>query len=161
MEEITKTEIYYFNDFISREYKEKEIINLINQLKDNKNASKEIICKYWMRIYTLQSNFFINANEKLRQKKGEFYYPFIKMCYEMIKKKILTPVINKKLYRGSMISLKEYENIKNLIENKKNKEFPKIITYARSFLSFSEDEKTAYKILVRQNLITNLLMFFI
>ena len=90
----------------------------MNQLEENKNISKDIICKYWMHIYSLENNFYKDANEQLRCKNGEFYFPLIKMCYEMVRKGHLTPLIKKELYRGSKIELDEYEYINNFIKKK-------------------------------------------
>jgi hypothetical protein len=111
MNEITNTEILYFNDYIKRKFSENKIIQkLVNQFEENKNISKDIICKYWMHIYTLESVFYNDVNKELRIKKGHFYYPLIKMCYEMIKKGILEPT-KKKVFRSSKISKNEYEYI--------------------------------------------------
>jgi len=150
MNEVTKTEILYFNNFIKLNYpKNERIQNLINQIEDHKYISKDIICKYWMHIYSLETNFYRDVNEKLRIKKGDFYYPLIKMCYEMVKKGYLNPIINKKLYRGTKIGKSEYENINNFINKKNNQEFPKLIVFSRCFLSFSVDKKIASKFLKR------------
>ena len=150
MNEVTKTEILYFNNFIKLNYpKNERIQNLINQIEDHKYISKDIICKYWMHIYSLETNFYRDVNEKLRIKKGDFYYPLIKMCYEMVKKGYLNPIINKKLYRGTKIGISEYEYINNFINKKNNQEFPKLIVFSRCFLSFSVDKKIASKFLKR------------
>ena len=150
MNDVTKTEILYFNNFIKLNYpKNERIQNLINQIEDHKYISKDIICKYWMHIYSLETNFYRDVNEKLRIKKGDFYYPLIKMCYEMVKKGYLNPIINKKLYRGTKIGKSEYENINNFINKKNNQEFPKLIVFSRCFLSFSVDKKIASKFLKR------------
>jgi hypothetical protein len=148
MNEVTKTEILYFNNFIKMNYPNNESIqNLINQLEENKYISKNIICKYWLHIYSLETNFYKDVNEKLRVKKGDFYYPLIKMCYEMVKKGYLTPIINKKLYRGTKLGITEYEYINKFIKNKNNQEFPKLIVFSKCFLSFSENEIVAINFL--------------
>ena len=148
MNEVTKTEILYFNNFIKMNYPNNESIqNLINQLEENKYISKNIVCKYWLHIYSLETNFYKDVNEKLRFKKGDFYYPLIKMCYEMVKKGYLTPIINKKLYRGTKLGITEYEYINKFIKNKNNQEFPKLIVFSKCFLSFSENEIVAINFL--------------
>ena len=142
--EITKTEICYFNEFIKRNYlKSEKIQNVINQLEENKYNSKNIICDYWLYIYSLQTSFFSDMNSSLRKKKGDFYFPLLKMCYEMVKKGHLTPITNKKLYRGGKIQINEYLYIEDFLKNKNNKEFPKLIVYSRCFLSFSGNDNIA------------------
>jgi len=142
MEEVTQTEIYLFNEYIMNHFN-KDIQDLISQIKDNRYISKEIVCKYWMRIYTLENDFFKTINKELRKKKGFFAYPLIKMCYEGIKKNILKPVYNKNIYRGSTITKEELDKIKNMLSRKDNSGFPKAIVYSRCFLSFSEEERQA------------------
>ena len=150
MTETTKTEISYFNEFIKRSYPQyKKIQNLINQLEENKYNSKNIICDYWLYIYSLETLFYSDINESLRKKKGDFYNPFVKMCYEMVKKGHLRPITNKKLYRGSKIKINEYQYMIDFLKNKNNKEFPKLIVYSRCFLSFSENEIVANDFLIR------------
>ena len=138
------TEILYFNDYIKREYSDNvNIKNLIEQFDDSKNISKEIIYKYWMHLYSLQSDFYKDINKQLRNKKGEYYIPFIKLCFEMLRKGFLKPITNKKLYRGANISKNEYKNIVEFINQKKDKEFPKLIVFSRCFLSFTENDIVA------------------
>ena len=49
----------------------------------------EIICKYWMRIYTLEKGkFYTILNNGLKEKKFKLFLPYIKMMYEGIKKGI-------------------------------------------------------------------------
>ena len=60
MKEVTFTEILYFNEYIKRTYSNNTvIINLLEQFDNDKNIPKEILVKYWIYIYTRQSNFFL------------------------------------------------------------------------------------------------------
>ena len=159
LEEVSITDIYYFNDYLLKKYKpksdyeiglpnkdvqNKKIIELINQI-NYKKLPKEILIKYWLRIYSLQSEFFKDINKSLRctNKLAPYYYPFIKLCYEGIKKGFIKPS-TEKLFRGSKISKEEFKDIQakfNLIHDKK--EFPKLIVFSRSFLSFSKKKEIA------------------
>ena len=85
MEEVTQSEIYLFIEYVMNHFN-KDVQDLICQIKDNRYLSKEIVCKYLMRIYTLENDFFNNINKELRKKKGFFAFPLMKMCYEGIKK---------------------------------------------------------------------------
>ena len=164
IQDVTKTEIDYYNQNIISNYndtnkeKEKEIKRIVKHLKRINSISKEKIIEYWLKIYTMESNFYSRLNKTLRTKNERqfLYHPLIKLCYEGIRKKFLLAVSEKKLYRGTLISKKELDKLKKKFEeNKKereeknNKEFPKVIVYSRSFLSFSEEEKVAKQFLKR------------
>jgi len=163
LEDVNISEINYFNDFLSRNFlpiseididlqnqenldklENKTINKLINQIK-YKKLPKEILIKYWLRIYSLQSEFFKNLNKSLRNSNNQayFYYPFIKLCYEGIKKGFLKSN-TQEIYRCSKISKNEFEQIKNKFNSNPNKnEFPKPIVFSRSFLSFTTDKEKA------------------
>ena len=114
----------------------KEIPKLLNQIKDKK-APNEIIIKYWLKKYCLQSEFYSQQNKSLRSADNQvnYYYPFIKLCYEGIKKGFLKSY-NKEIYRCSKITKKEFIEIQKYFHktHKKNN-FPSIIVFSRSFLS--------------------------
>ena len=159
IQDTTETEIDYFNNNILINFKdnnienEKQIKGLIANLKRKNLNSKELIIKNWLRMYTIPSDFFAQMNKALRtQDENKFlYYPLIKICYEGVRNKFLHPVYKKKLFRGAVISKKELEKLKKQLENnnkikkEKNQEFPKVIVYCRSFLSFSEKEDVAFQ----------------
>ena len=162
LEDVNKSEINYFNDYLIKnflcfEFDEiksenedemikignKEIHRLVNQIK-YKVLPKEILIKYWLRIYTLQSEFFKVLNKSLRYNNNQaaFYYPFIKLCYEGIRKGYLTPY-TKKIYRRSQIEKEEFKLISDKYNSDKNNIFPSLIVFSRSFLSFSTEKQVA------------------
>ena len=134
------------SEVLSLKLGNKKIPKLLNQIKDKK-APKEIIIKYWLKIYCLQSEFYCQQNKSLRSADNQvnYYYPFIKLCYEGIKKGFLKSY-NKEIYRCSKITKKEFIEIQKYFHktHKKNN-FPSIIVFSRSFLSLSADEKQARK----------------
>ena len=150
LEDTFQHEIEYFNSYLIQNYplnnKNEDIHMLINQIK-NKVLPKDILIKYWLRIYTCESDFYGILNKFLRTKNNKvlFYYPFIKLCYEELRKGFLESS-NKILYRCSKISIKEFEEIYKKIKYKDNNievKIPNVIAFSRSFLSFSMDEKYA------------------
>ena len=169
LEDVNRSEIDYFNNFIEKKFlppteeetqqlnkEEKnenklkkgneDIQKLVNQIK-NKKMPKEIIIKYWLRIYSSNSEFYKELNKSLRNKDNQayFYHPFIKLCYEGIRKGFLKSY-NKKIYRGSNITKSEFNDIQKYFNsNNKKSNYPNIILYSRSFLSFSEKEIIARK----------------
>ena len=144
MKETTFIEILYFNEYIKRTYSNNTvIINLLEQFDNDKNIPKEILVKYWIYIYSRQNKFYLDLNKQLRNKKGDYYIPFIKLCYEMLRKGCLKPIVDKKLYRGATIMEDEYKNIIEFLSKNKDKEFPKLIVFTRCFLSFSKNKIVA------------------
>jgi len=139
IEPISKEEISDFNQHLISCY-DNDIKNIINQLESKQKILNEIICKYWVGAYTLESNFYKKMNERLREKKGKSFIPFIKMMYEGIKKEVFIPEDHQILYRGSLITNFELNKIKNYIKNNNNNRyFPNCIFYIRPFLSFSKN----------------------
>lgn len=143
IEPITREEISDFNQYLINTYKGR-IEELISQLEKNPNMPNEIICKYWIRVYTFQTEFYKTVKKKLQQKKGTFLIPYIKMMYEGIKNGTFKSISDRELYRGTKISNKEIEKINeylNLCQNTTNIDaedsLPKIILYIKPFQSFT------------------------
>ena len=89
---ITKEEIHNFNQYLIDMHGMKE---LIGQLENIAEMPHEVICKYWVRAYTLETSFYRVMRHKLQTKKGKVFYPYIKMMYEGIKNKTLKPKYDK------------------------------------------------------------------
>jgi hypothetical protein len=62
----------------------------------------------------MDSNFYKDINEDLRNKKKDNYLSFIKILYEGLKLKSLKLATNNELYRGSKISIEDIKKIKNI-----------------------------------------------
>ena len=106
----------------------------------------EILSKYYIRLYTINSNFYKNLNKDLGTNKIDKYLTFIKVLYEGLKLKSFPLALDKVLYRGSKISISELEKIKSYLINK-IQGLPSSIVFSRSFLSFSKERKLAEKFL--------------
>ena len=128
IEDITKTEIDFFNQNIiynfhdnNNKKKEQKIKAMLKHLKRSNFDYKTLISKYWLRIYTMETDFYSQLNKTLRKKDENHinYEPLIKICYEGVRKEFLSQVINKKLYRGCLIQKKEIEKCLELISKKK------------------------------------------
>ena len=92
--ELEKTDQKRLNTLLGNE----NILKLLNQIEYRK-LPKEIIIKYWLRVYIIESEFYNLLNESFRRedKYVYFYYPFIKLCYEAIKKGFIRSY-NKEIY---------------------------------------------------------------
>lgn len=97
----TIEEIHYFHHYLSISFENGEIGNLISQFENTAEMPIEILCKYWMRVYSIENGkFFKILNTELRNKRYNLFLPFIKMSYEGLKRKVFDSTINEKLYSG-------------------------------------------------------------
>jgi len=132
-----------FIKFIYEKYSNNKYIKeLFDQIKSLKNIPIELLSKYYIREYTIESNFYKDINKDLGFKKKESHLSFIKALYEGSKLKSLPLASNNILYRGSKISKSEIEKIKYYLKTK-IKDLPAAIVFSNSFLSFSKDKNVA------------------
>ena len=128
-----------YNEYLFSKYSNQtNLKELLYDMKTIPNIPKELLCKYYIRIYTIESDFYRDINNDLRHSKKDNYLPFIKILYEGIKLKTLKIASNNELYRGSRISSDEIDIIKNYLNNKKQN-LPGAIVFSKSFLSFTKD----------------------
>ena len=168
LEDVNQTEIDYFNNYLINEFpfvnikvnnmqnkeeimklKNNKIHELVNQIKQRK-LPKELLLKYWLKIYISNSkfNYYINKSLRQRDKRVCFYYPFIKLCYEGIRKDFIKPY-NKMIFRCSKITKKEFNILNNNFFskiNKNNNKFPNLIVFSKYFMSFYADINQAKKL---------------
>ena len=86
-----------------------EINYLIEPLNILKYVPLEIVCKYWIRIYTIESIFYKEINNKLMNLEIKFYHIYIRTLYFGLESNSFSSNINDKLYRGSIINENEIE----------------------------------------------------
>ena len=138
------------------EYSKIKIIKkLLGQIESISNIPREILSRYYTRLYTLPSIFHKNLNKNLGKGENDDYISFVKILYEGVKLKSLTLASDKILYRGSLISDKEIEKIQKNICNKKYG-LPGSIVFSRSFLSFSKDRQKAENFMINATPTKNL-----
>ena len=151
-----------YNNLLYKTYSKEneEIKKLLSQIISRQNIPVEILSKYYARLYTLYSNFYLDLNKDLRLNKIDKNLPYIKTLYEGVKLKSLLLSTDNKLYRGSIISNKEINDINSYL-NKKVKDLPGSIVFSKSFLSFSKDEKEAKKFLDMQRELMIFLKYYL
>ena len=156
MEVPNKIEIYNFNQFLLDKYyktdkiKEKKKLealelfeDLVNQLLlMETNIPIQILVKYWIKIYTLDTSFYREMNLTLTKKLNNDFDIYIRALYQGFMTKAIKPLINEKLYRGSLINIKEINYIKESLQNKK-KDIPGCICFNKAFFSTSLKKETA------------------
>ena len=84
-----------------------------------------------------------------KDKENEFNI-YIRVLYKSLKKEIISPFIDQKLYRGAKIKKDELEYINNSLKNKKD-DLPGCLCYNKSFLSSSLDENIAFGFMARKS----------
>ena len=155
IDNITVDNIEQYTNSLYQIYSNKndKIKNLLEQMISMPNIPLEIIAKYYVRLYTLASDFYKNMNKDLGLNKIDKYLQYIKTLYEGVKLKSLSLASNNILYRGSKISNNEIDKIKNYLSNKV-KGLPGAIVFSKSFLSFTKKKSIAENFL--SNKIKNL-----
>ena len=149
---IEKDEITNFqNVLISRyvKYYSKEDMKFIKPSGNkNMNIPLHILTKFLLNFYTKEKtkdyghNFYSDLNCDLSNNEIKEYIPFIVLIYDCLNKKYL-PSYKKDLYRGTLISEREFNKLLKDLANKKNND-KKPIYYSNYFLSFSKDIRVAY-----------------
>ena len=148
MEECTK--------YLCAKYGTNEQINkLLNLIKYIKDIPSQLLSKYYIRLYTIESQFYYDINKELRGNAKDKYLSSIKVLYESIKLKSLPLASNNILYRGSLISDEETKKIKEYL-NKKIHDLPGAIVFTKTFFTFSKDKKIAEKYIKKENKDENL-----
>ena len=141
---ITKKKISYeeikeFNKYLLN-IGNPDINYLIEPLLLLKYVPIEIVCKYWARVYTINSDFYKELNNRLMNSEIKLYDIYIRTLYLGLESNSLFSNIKDKLYRGSVINKSEIERI---INSKNNK----VIVFCKAFLSFSKDKNIAINFL--------------
>ena len=148
----TKYEISKFNELLLDKFSNaKEFNYLIQQLFLNIKIPCEILVKYYLRAYTLQSGFYDEMNYFLMnktEKTENVYETYIKVVYYSLHQKYIKPEINQKLYRGTRIKKSELKYIRDAFTNK-IEGLPSCICYSKGFLSSSYKENVAINFMIK------------
>ena len=128
-----------YNQLLYNTYsKENENVQkLLDQIIFMKKIPIEILSKYYIRFYSMESNFYRDINNQ-----PEIHFPFIKVLYEAVKLKSLPFPSNSKLYGGTKLSNVEINKILDYMKTKSDA-LPKSIVFSKTFLNFFKDRKIA------------------
>ena len=134
---------YLYNSYSNK----KDIKELLGPIEGIPKVPVEILCKYFARLYTIESEFYVNLNQSLRESNffsgaGSDYYStiFIKSFYEGIKLGSFHIGFKDDLLRFSYLEKNEFELVKKCLRNKKQN-LPGAICFSKTFLSFSEGKE--------------------
>ena len=117
----------------------KRVKQLLEPIKEATNIPIEILSKYYVRLNTIESDFYKDIDNDLKLSKFAKHLPYIKTLYEGVRLKSLPLSNDYILYGGCKISIDE---INKLINYSKNK-IPVILS--KPFLSFHKDKNIAEK----------------
>lgn len=146
-----KTEIKIFNEYLLNRYsKFNDMKKLIQQLLLETEVPLNVLVKYWIRAYTLDTLFYKEMNFSLEKKAGNSFDPFIRVLYQGLLKNVINNFNENTLYRGALIKIKEIEYIKTSL-NKKKEGLPGCICYNKAFLSSSLDKEVAISFMTFKN----------
>ena len=114
--------IQKFTEYLFNKYQSNlEINKLLNSIQNMSNIPLELLSKIYARLYTIESPFYKDINDDLKNNQKEKYLSYIKLLYEGVKLKSLPLTKEKILYRGSKISKTEKKKINALLKKKKKK----------------------------------------
>ena len=130
----------YLYNFYSKD--NSNIKQLLDQIKLMSNIPIEILARYYGRLYTCESRFYVDLNKDLKSNKIEKHLKYIKILYEGVKLKSFPPISKNVLYGGLKISNVELNKILTFMKNISKDSISPIIC-AKSFLTFSQDKNVA------------------
>ena len=58
--------------------------------------------KFWLRAYTLETDFYKDMNKDLMKGQSKLYLPYIKLLYSGINNNSITVNVSNNLYRGAL-----------------------------------------------------------
>ena len=132
---------------------QRENIKLYPQLKHLFKPSEEknifipyhILAKYYLKIYTENSNFYVKMNRELREREFDNHRTYIYLMYNALNKGIFKSYSQTNLYRGGALSQEEFNSLMEKFQMQKNSKSStnKIFFFSRKFLSFSKLEESA------------------
>ena len=138
-----QNEIKDFNVFALKNFSNnRKIKELIEQLLLKSKVPLQILIKYWLRAYTIESAFYRQMNNYLMGRLGNQFDTYIKVLYYGLRQNYISSCIDKELFRGGTITKDELKYINNSLDNKKEN-LPGCICYNRSYLSTSKDKNIA------------------
>ena len=122
-----------------------KIKEIITPLLKYSKIPIEILCKFFLRIYSLKSNFVHEMNKKLKTENCTEFTPFILVLYEALTLKIIQPFNSQNIYHASYISKQKLNYLWNKIFSDDDKEFPTFFIYINQFISFNKSKENAIK----------------
>jgi len=144
LDKITNVDIKKFTEYAKDKYSESNyaLKCLFDKIESIPEIPIKTLFQCYLRLYNIESQFYIDINEDLRNDKIGKYLPFIKVLYEGIKLKLLYPPSEKIYYRGCKIFNNEISLIKKYLKEKQAN-ISGIKVLSKVFLSFTKSKEIA------------------
>ncbi len=112
---------------------------LLYPIDKYQNIPVELLSKYYIRMYTIEGNFYKIMKQNLFKKNQNnyIYLPYIKTLYAGLEKEALK-TYNGKLYSAQILSDEQIKELEK-IEKSKEKNLPMAIIFSKAYLSFTKD----------------------
>lgn len=117
---ISNLEIKKLELFIQKNFKEEQIQKLIIPMLYIENYPREIVSKFFARMFTEETSFYRLINIALMKKEKD-YDTFVKVMYEGLYIRSLQHCRDDILYRGSRLTRKELDYVRNSFKEWKKK----------------------------------------
>ena len=145
---LNDNEIDEFNRFFIENHYIKNYDNLMLPLLEFTHVPYEIISKFWIRSYTIESTFYKKLNNQLMLNSFEDYSPFVKMMYKGLQLKSFNLCCNCELFRIALVNKYEIDLLKDYFKKKVNN-LPSSIFFCKAFLSFSKNKSKSLEFLTK------------
>ena len=148
----SKENMKKYNNILCEVYSNEndELKTLLYSILSVPNIPIEILSKYYIRIFTVSSNFQRDLYKIINIGKYKGILPFVKALYEGIKLRSLPLHNNEYLYMGCILPEKDIISLKENY-NKRIKHLPGSIAFCKTFATFQKDKLVAEKILAEEN----------
>ena len=132
------------SDIVKSSTKFNEKLNNIfsNEIHDLNKFQLQELTKYWINLYTRESDFYKTMNYEFLKNDFSNYNVFPKSLYKGLEKGYLKSEFNVPLYFGTTLDEKQFEALKKI--KKSNNELNAALFYSKKILSFSKDINVSY-----------------
>ena len=141
-----------YNDILFEVYSNEndELKTLLYSILSVPNIPLEILSKYYVRIFTVSSNFQRDLYKLINLGKYKGILPFVKALYEGLKLRSLPLCTEELLYMGCVLPEKDIIALKESY-HKRIKHLPGSIAFCESFVTFHKNRLDAEKDLADGN----------
>ncbi len=145
-----KSEYKIFDKYLIDNYG-KTMECLISQIYNINDCPDSLRIKYWLRAYSLETNFYKDMNSDLDNNNTKNYLTFIKLLYFGLSDNFINTNFSNDLYRGARMKKVELQNLISFLK-KKSSNIPAGLLYCKSFMSFSLVKKKALEFMYKKKL---------
>ena len=107
----------FINDLYEKYKNDKNYVGLLNQIKEIPDIPIDLLSKYYIRMYTIEGDFYKKMKIELlgnnKENYKDYYSPYIKTLYKSLHNKALDQYIDKELYSAQLLSDKQIKDLNN------------------------------------------------